>query len=89
MSKKEIFVCVAGVDLDGYGPYKPVPPPKPLPPTGFQPPPYRMPPTHNSTEQHELPGAMMQPEQAHGLAALQTHSNKFPVSFHPIFYFVY
>jgi hypothetical protein len=74
-------VLVSGVDLDGYGPYKPVPPPKPLPPTGFQPPPYRMPPTHNTTEQHELPGAMMQPEQAHGLAALQTHSNKFPVSF--------
>ncbi|XP_059480185.1 serine/arginine repetitive matrix protein 1-like isoform X2 [Neocloeon triangulifer] len=69
--------AVSGVDLDGYGPYKPVPPPKPLPPTGFQPPPYRMPPQH--PEQHELPGAMMQPEQTHGPAALQTHSNKFPI----------
>ncbi|XP_065345181.1 serine/arginine repetitive matrix protein 1-like isoform X6 [Cloeon dipterum] len=37
-----------------------------------------MPPQH--PEQHELPGAMMQPEQPHhGSAALQTHSNKFPI----------
>lgn len=69
--------------MDGYGPYKPVPPPKPLPASGFQPPPYRMPPypQHGGPEtqqQHELPGVMM--GEPGTPAGLQTHSSKFPVS---------
>ncbi|KAL3266367.1 hypothetical protein HHI36_010543 [Cryptolaemus montrouzieri] len=78
------------VEVDGYGPYKPVPPPKPLPqqssgsnqPGTFTPPPYRMPPypLYNETT---IPGAAGSEGQlnphTNSQQGLQTHSNKFPI----------
>lgn len=80
------------VEVEGYGPYKPVPPPKPLPqqPTQSQqqqgcltPPPYRMPPY--PLNEPSIPGAAgldnpiatSSPATPQGL---HTHSSKFPVS---------
>ncbi|CAH1174204.1 unnamed protein product [Phaedon cochleariae] len=81
------------VEVDGYGPYKPVPPPKPLPqqpapqeaqlPGRVTPPPYRMPPYPLFGELN-VPGAaavLDRPDAASSPAAqgLRTHSNKFPI----------
>ncbi|XP_046687386.1 uncharacterized protein LOC124373021, partial [Homalodisca vitripennis] len=70
------FVTTA--EVEGYGPYKPVPPPKPLTaaPACHSPPPYRMPPYPLYSEP-TLPGtAGAEPPHSN----LHTHSSKFPVS---------
>lgn len=80
--------------MEGYGPYKPVPPPKPLSQQQQQqnsscltPPPYRMPPYPLYNEPSaSIPGAagLDAPIATSSPAApqnLQTHSSKFPVSF--------
>lgn len=79
--------------MEGYGPYKPVPPPKPLPQQPIQsqqqgcltPPPYRMPP-YPLYNEPSIPGAtgLDTPVAAASPATqqgLHTHSSKFPVSF--------
>lgn len=70
------------MEAAGYGqPYKPVPPPKPLPAEGCYspPPPYRMPPYPLYGETVAIPGSA--PEAAMPTpSALHTHSSKFPVS---------
>ncbi|XP_063923401.1 uncharacterized protein LOC135137628 isoform X3 [Zophobas morio] len=80
----------AFVEVEGYGPYKPVPPPKPLPqqPTQSQqgcltPPPYRMPP-YPLYNEPSIPGAtgLDTPVPTSSPAAqqgLHTHSSKFPI----------
>lgn len=69
-------------EVEGYGPYKPVPPPKPLPaPVCHSPPPYRMPPYPLYSEP-TIPGAatgIEAPNTPHS-NNLHTHSSKFPVS---------
>ncbi|XP_052123212.1 uncharacterized protein LOC113209650 [Frankliniella occidentalis] len=91
-----IYAALPGLllaEAEGYGPYKPVPPPKPLPASSAQasPPPYRLPPGLS------LPG--LSPGLSSGLPGtatdsvdlgqepltpsprlLHTHSSKFPVS---------
>ncbi|KAK9754864.1 hypothetical protein QE152_g914 [Popillia japonica] len=79
-------------EVEGYGPYKPVPPPKPLPQqppsqpaSCLTPPPYRMPPyplynepsIPGATAGHETPVAASSSNTPQNL---QTHSSKFPVS---------
>ncbi|XP_071056755.1 uncharacterized protein [Onthophagus taurus] len=77
------------VEVDGYGPYKPVPPPKPLPQqpsTCLTPPPYRMPPYPLYNEPN-IPGATANASLDAPVAIsspatpqnLQTHSSKFPI----------
>ncbi|XP_045479836.1 uncharacterized protein LOC123684578 isoform X2 [Harmonia axyridis] len=79
------------VEVDGYGPYKPVPPPKPLPqlPSGSQqsgsstPPPYRMPP-YPLYNEATIPGAagndgQLSTPHSNSQQGLQTHSSKFPI----------
>ncbi|CAH1371562.1 unnamed protein product [Tenebrio molitor] len=79
------------VEVEGYGPYKPVPPPKPLPQQPIQsqqqgcltPPPYRMPP-YPLYNEPSIPGAtgLDTPVAAASPATqqgLHTHSSKFPI----------
>ncbi|XP_074038088.1 uncharacterized protein isoform X2 [Leptinotarsa decemlineata] len=81
------------VEVEGYGPYKPVPPPKPLPqqpthqevqqPGRVTPPPYRMPP-YPLYNEPSIPGAtVLDPPIATSSPAtpkgLHTHSSKFPI----------
>ncbi|XP_018573770.1 uncharacterized protein LOC108912850 isoform X3 [Anoplophora glabripennis] len=82
------------VEVEGYGPYKPVPPPKPLPQQALQsqelqqldcftPPPYRMPPYPLFNEPN-IPGAagLDHPIASSSPATpqgLHTHSSKFPI----------
>ncbi|XP_044749256.1 uncharacterized protein LOC123309989 isoform X2 [Coccinella septempunctata] len=79
------------VEVDGYGPYKPVPPPKPLPQLplasqqsgSFTPPPYRMPPYPLYNEAN-IPGAagcdgQLSASHSNSQQGLQTHSSKFPI----------
>ncbi|XP_028155433.1 uncharacterized protein LOC114349276 isoform X2 [Diabrotica virgifera virgifera] len=79
-------------EVDGYGPYKPVPPPKPLPQqpgvvqeqqsSSSTPPPYRMPP-YPLYNEPSIPGAtVLDPPIATSSPApqgLHTHSSKFPI----------
>ncbi|KRT81149.1 Sterile alpha motif containing protein, partial [Oryctes borbonicus] len=78
-------------EVEGYGPYKPVPPPKPLPqqppsqPSScLTPPPYRMPP-HPLYNEPSIPGAAAGHETPVAVSSpatpqnLQTHSSKFPI----------
>lgn len=85
--------CFILVEVEGYGPYKPVPPPKPLQqqnaaaqsPGSFTPPPYRMPP-YPLYNEPSIPGAAagMEPQPPPSATStpqgLHTHSSKFPVS---------
>ncbi|PSN35233.1 hypothetical protein C0J52_15516 [Blattella germanica] len=65
-------------EVDGYGAYKPVPPPKPLSSAAcHSPPPYRMPP-YPLYGETAIPGATAQ-EAAASTAGLHTHSSKFPI----------
>ncbi|XP_056648419.1 uncharacterized protein LOC130452915 isoform X1 [Diorhabda sublineata] len=80
------------VEVDGYGPYKPVPPPKPLSQqssiaqeesSGVIPPPYRMPP-YPLYNEPSIPGATVldQPIATSSPVTpqgLHTHSSKFPI----------
>lgn len=71
-------MCIVAAEVEGYGPYKPVPPPKPLSaaPSCHSPPPYRMPPYPLYSEP-SIPGAAgIEPPHNN----LHTHSSKFPVS---------
>jgi hypothetical protein len=75
--------CVAA-EVEGYGAYKPVPPPKPLSScittTCYSPPPYRMPP-YPLYGETAIPGtAASEPPAASNTSGLHTHSSKFPVS---------
>ncbi|XP_015834407.1 uncharacterized protein LOC100141693 isoform X2 [Tribolium castaneum] len=72
------------VEVEGYGPYKPVPPPKPLPqqPISSQqgcltPPPYRMPP-YPLYNEPSIPGATGL-DTSPATQGLHTHSSKFPI----------
>ncbi|KAF5294989.1 hypothetical protein FQA39_LY13299 [Lamprigera yunnana] len=71
-------------EVDGYGPYKPVPPPKPLPQQASSttsPPPYRMPPYPLFNEPN-IPGATGLDNSSVNISSsqgLQTHSSKFPI----------
>lgn len=92
-SNENLSICL--VEVEGYGPYKPVPPPKPLPQQALQsqelqqldcftPPPYRMPPYPLFNEPN-IPGAagLDHPIASSSPATpqgLHTHSSKFPVS---------
>lgn len=83
-----LFINFFAVEAEGYGPYKPVPPPKPLPQQSsgcFTPPPYRMPPYPLYNEPN-IPGAagLDSPTatSSPNPQGLQTHSSKFPVSAH-------
>jgi len=72
-------------EVEGYGAYKPVPPPKPssscVSTTCYPPPPYRMPPFPLYGET-AIPGAAAaEPPAASNASGLHTHSSKFPVSF--------
>ncbi|XP_063217621.1 hornerin-like [Bacillus rossius redtenbacheri] len=62
--------------VDGQGPYKPVPPPKPLA-GGHSPPPYRMPP-YPLYGETAIPGAAAAVG-ANPASTLHTHSSKFPI----------
>lgn len=79
--------------MEGYGPYKPVPPPKPLPqqptlpqpqPRGcFTPPPYKMPP-YPIYNEPSIPGTTGLESATSTCSlttpqSLRTHSSKFPV----------
>lgn len=92
----QFLICsLLSVEVEGYGPYKPVPPPKPLPQQALQsqelqqldcftPPPYRMPPYPLFNEPN-IPGAagLDHPIASSSPATpqgLHTHSSKFPVS---------
>ncbi|KAF5297621.1 hypothetical protein FQR65_LT09948 [Abscondita terminalis] len=74
------------VEVDGYGPYKPVPPPKPLPQQSSSttsPPPYRMPP-YPLFNEPSIPGAAGLDNSSVSVnivtaQGLQTHSSKFPI----------
>ncbi|CAH1098615.1 unnamed protein product [Psylliodes chrysocephalus] len=82
------------VEVEGYGPYKPVPPPKPLTQqpgqvqetrqsSGATPPPYRMPP-YPLYNEPSIPGAaVLEPPIATSSPVtsqgLHTHSSKFPI----------
>ncbi|KDR10617.1 hypothetical protein L798_15145 [Zootermopsis nevadensis] len=70
-------------EVDGYGVYKPVPPPKPLSScvstTCYSPPPYRMPPFPLYGET-VIPGAAAsEPPATSSTSGLHTHSSKFPI----------
>lgn len=87
------FINFFLVEVEGYGPYKPVPPPKPLPqqptppqpqPRGcFTPPPYKMPP-YPIYNEPSIPGATGLESATSTCSltspqSLRTHSSKFPV----------
>ncbi|XP_031339187.1 uncharacterized protein LOC116167798 isoform X2 [Photinus pyralis] len=77
------FTCETLVEVDGYGPYKPVPPPKPLPQqnsSSAPPPPYRMPP-YPLFNEPSIPGAtgLESSGNLSNSQGLQTHSSKFPI----------
>ncbi|KAJ9589648.1 hypothetical protein L9F63_017137 [Diploptera punctata] len=66
-------------EVDGYGAYKPVPPPKPLSSGAcHSPPPYRMPP-YPLYGETAIPGAAAASDTAASTAGLHTHSSKFPI----------
>ncbi|XP_068085699.1 hornerin [Anabrus simplex] len=82
--RRQAFHFENEAEVDGYGPYKPVPPPKPCSaPSGggcYSPPPYRMPP-YPLYGETAIPGSAG-PEQSSvgsATAGLHTHSSKFPI----------